>query len=114
LLTANDRYTWCLVKQNQSVAMLTPNYFLYFVFSSKIHKRWLTLSEISNKLLKQQKRLHFLFSYQLNYRICVETGTKLTGIAKLCPSSYCVTPYQAFEAEGSEQDLSRNKVKGTL
>ena len=43
--------------------------FSYFVFSSKIHKRWLiswihcTLSEFLNKLVKQQKQLYFLFRH---------------------------------------------------
>jgi len=36
------------------------------------------------------------------------------GIAKLRPPSYCVMPYQAFEAEGFEQDLPRNEIKDTM
>jgi len=39
---------------------------------------------------------------------------KRTGIAKLCPPSYCATPYQAFEAAVFEQDIPRNDIKGTL
>jgi len=35
-------------------------------------------------------------------------------IAKLSPPSYCIMPYQAFEAAGFEQDLPRNDIKGTL
>jgi len=33
------------------------------------------------------------------------------GIAK---PSYCVIPYQAFEAADFEQDLPRNEIKGTI
>jgi len=36
------------------------------------------------------------------------------GITKLRPPPDCVIPYQAFEAAGFEQDLSRNEIKGTM
>jgi len=41
-------------------------------------------------------------------------GTIPTGIAKFRPPSYCVIPYQAFEAAGFEQDLPRNEIKSTI
>ena len=41
-------------------------------------------------------------------------GTNLPRIAKLRSPSYCVIPYQAFEAAGFEQDLPINEIKGTI
>ena len=64
-LTADDRCNWCLVKRDQSAAMLAPNYFFIFCIliknSQKMAYIMNTLSEFLNKLLKQQKQLHFLF-----------------------------------------------------
>ena len=58
-LASGDCCNQCLAKRDQSPAILSPIFFLYFVFSTKIHKRWLiswihcALSEFLNKLLKQ-------------------------------------------------------------
>jgi len=36
------------------------------------------------------------------------------GFAKLRSPSYCVIPYQAFEAAGLEEKLTRNEIMGRL
>ena len=93
-------------------------FFPYFVFSSKIHKRWLILwihcklSEFSNKLLKQQEHLIFCLDHVSLY------SESAAWLPDPCldrdKSSHYVIPYQAFEAAGFEQDIPRNEIKGTM
>ena len=53
-------------------------------------------------------------SQLLDYRIRVKIRTNPAGITKPRPPSYCVMPYQSFEAAGFEQDLSGNAIKDRL
>ena len=53
-------------------------------------------------------------SQLLDYRIRVYIGTNPTGITKLRPPSYCVIPYQAFEAADFEEDLPTNEIKSAM
>jgi len=94
---------------NQQAAMLTPNYFFIFCILIKIHKRWLiswihcTLSEFLNKLLKEQKQLHFhisLYNESAAWLSEFRWGRIRQESLKLGPPSYCVIPDQAFEATG--------------
>jgi len=65
----NDRYTRALLSEINRWPCWLQIIFSYFVFSSKIHKRWLiswihcTLREFSNKFLKQQKHLIFCLDH---------------------------------------------------